>query len=250
MRANAFTWPDGSPRPTSGIDEQLQAEADAVTHFVNVCDRAALALPDDGQWLRSPELIGSFVRTTLFQSPAIKFPHALMRSLVALAQHHGVPTRFLDWSKSALTAAYFACLKVAKGEAPIDGRCAVWAIHQDAIVEFVSSDLRLVKVTAPFESNPNLRAQRGLFSLVECISPPAASRLPDLDTLLRDVVPPEGRPDVPLLYKLTLPHSQCAFLLSLLNDANVNAATIFPSYDGAVEAIREQRFYPKTVPGP
>jgi hypothetical protein len=251
MRPKAFVRPDGSPRPVTTIDEQLKAEGDALAAFINICDRAALQLPDDGQWFRSPELITKLVGSP-FGYPTtggVHFPFPLLRSLFALAQHHGVPTRLLDWSKSGLTAAYFACQKVAKAQRPSGGRCAFWAVHQDAVEEVVRPDLRLVKVTAPFDTNPNLRAQRGLFSLVEYKTPPPDHHLPDLDAVLRNVAPPPGKPDVPLMYKITMPHSQCAFLMSLLNDANVNAATVFPGYDGAVEAVREQMFYPKTVPG-
>lgn len=250
MRENAFRLRDGSPRSVSSVDEQLQAEGDAVTEFVNVCDRAGLPLPEDGQWLRSPELIGSFISTGLFRPRPFPFP--LVRSLYALAQHHGVPTRLLDWTKSPLVAAYFACEEVAKNAALLDagGRCAVWAAHQDIITALQHNDFRVVKVTAPFESNPNLRAQRGLFSLIEHKTQPTDFRLPHLDDLVRDIPVAAGGADVPLIIKMTIPLKQCSFLLQLLDDANVNAATVFPGYDGAVEAVRERQFHAKSVPGP
>jgi hypothetical protein len=45
-------------------------------------------------------------------------------SWLALMQHHGVPTRLLDWTRSPYVAAYFAMEQT-------EGRSAVWAIDLD-----------------------------------------------------------------------------------------------------------------------
>src|SRR5258706_15834056 len=45
--------------------------------------------------------------------------------LMALAQHYGVPTRFLDWTRKAAVAAYFGALEPTKPAAEL----AVWGIN-------------------------------------------------------------------------------------------------------------------------
>jgi hypothetical protein len=58
------------------------------------------------------------------------------------------------------------------GQTPSDGRLVVWALRQLAF-HYIDDAWRRKKfqptldvVEAPFDGNPNLRAQRGLFTLV------------------------------------------------------------------------------------
>src|SRR5262249_5518333 len=54
----------------------------------------------------------------------------MRHSIAALAQHHGVPTRLLDWSYDARKAAYFACQAVPEDcLSRDDKRIAVFALN-------------------------------------------------------------------------------------------------------------------------
>jgi len=81
-----------------------------------------------------------------------------LSSWFALMQHHGPPTRFLDWTKSPYVAAYFALQEEAERE---EKRSAVWA----------TSKLLLTSV-----GRTTAWPERGIdFSFLPAISPSEAS---------------------------------------------------------------------------
>ncbi len=54
---------------------------------------------------------------------------------LAIAQHHGMPTRLLDWTGSALAALWFAVEKSAEGDVP----GAVWMLTYE-MDDFLTAD--------------------------------------------------------------------------------------------------------------
>ncbi|MCS6178927.1 FRG domain-containing protein [Shewanella baltica] len=68
----------------------------------------------DGSYYDEAKLLKEFVR----QHPEARDKHANTFELLTYAQHYGLPTRLLDWTKNLLVAIFFAC-KV-KPDTPTD----------------------------------------------------------------------------------------------------------------------------------
>lgn len=242
-------------RPQAKHADQLRAEAMIVQAFVEELDRQGVPPPTEAahQWRDTFEVFGRLIA----DPHGDDWPPKDTAPLFGVAQHHGIPTRLLDWTERPLVAAYFAALYGAQGlvdgQFPAQEEIAVWALNWkdgEALFtlleeETVYPNFRIVR--PPRSTNRNLFAQAGAFSLVVTrgLSPDASPEVPPLDKLI-GARPPEAWDRIserPVLRKLTLPISEAGKLLRLLNDDHVSATHLFPGIDGVARGLSERRYW-------
>lgn len=227
---------------------QCQSEYELARRFFRIGDVQGLPLPGD-----NPELRARMIESNKFDKTQPWPPRAL-EWLIAIAQHYGVPTRFVDWTRKPLIAAWFAAEEAARqyGEKeeerdalPIaereqfkmpEGRFIIWALHRKSEVLKQTG----WEVTgAPRAVVPNLHLQSGLFTFRR-----VAHNELDCDkdaTPLCEAILKSGG-DQSTLRAVSVPWSQAGRTLTLLRDRFVQAATVYAGYEGVAKSVKEPRW--------
>lgn len=241
-------WVEGDPDEF----DQIICEFLVLRDFFECADNCGLPIPEDAQTLRrclQHRLVMPEGLMELSEEFSVWIPGKLL-SLAGLAQHYGLPTRLLDWTHDPFVAAYFAAKSVltrSEEDALAKASLVVWGLRVSALYEWqeqkgdtIRNAYPLQIVTAPAALNPNLHAQRGLFTSwavrdfkQDIDRRPLNQRLAD-EKDFQEIL--GGKP---AFVRVRLPHSQARGLLQHLIRLGVTAGRLFPGFKGAADAVRD-----------
>ncbi|MBQ5318465.1 MAG: FRG domain-containing protein [Oscillospiraceae bacterium] len=238
------------------------AEENLILEFYNMANLSKLKVPKIPRFLSRNN--ASF-NTLNFVEKLEKWPLDDSIELMALAQHYGVPTSFIDWTYDFNVALYFAVFGAIK-EANNNGKyisdeIVIWTLPLYKL-DLINSNsfgnkIPLNFVTPSYYDNENLGAQKGILAYWEetlChnekvndtpldkkIETYIYSNYSDLDCIIKTANE--------FMIKFLIPTSECKKIAKYLYNNNYNAAFLFPGYDGVVKSIEEQRMLEKFIIG-
>jgi hypothetical protein len=231
------------------LKRAYEEEYTAVAEFVRRADRMGFVLPGK---------LFPFLNFVRFEKIGLEqwaiFCDSYIET-IALAQHHGVATRLLDFTYDPYTALYFAaqsCFDLNQNSDEPPGHFSLWMI--DAIY-FHIPDSETMMIHTASAGNRYLNAQRALF-----VSLP--SPLPNLETedgkptterldLLNEIVTDNKRiyadgPGYahifPVVVRFDFPAKRSADFIRKLDSRGINLMTLMPNLDNIIrhKKVRDQ----------
>ncbi|MGY2191877.1 FRG domain-containing protein [Pseudomonas pergaminensis] len=231
-RRGAGSFADGSALRAIGTSSahQIFFEMKVLKTFLAGCDNAGLIVPGYNELMKE-----SLVRMS--ESIAIdhsKWPPRELFEVLAVAQHHGVPTRLLDWSRRSYVAAYFAATS-ASYHIYESRNIAVWALDISQSHNWTGIKI----INPPGGTSRNLAAQSGVFTMQQNFNTYEEHYhhipLENVDELYSG----KNEADPHSLIKITLPIECVPLLVTLCSKFGVSGSMMFPGYEGVAKDVNE-----------
>ena len=242
---------------------QKWKEFTVLMKFINASDK-------NGLKINVEESIRRIIDFDSFKLFFDYWPDERLWGNIALAQHYGAPTRFLDWSYDYHVSLYFATkdiindkLQCGINDEENDG--VLWAFNHKLFNNLSNLEydekFKLQFYRAEYNSNPNLNAQKGLFAFFinnrneedndefhQIIINQFKQNDEMNDEIEKDIfykrVHPLKTSDIPdgekIFYKFIIPYDMKQDVLNELIKENYFTDTLFPGYNGISESIKHK----------
>lgn len=250
-----------TPFIRSASELQFKRETYVLLKFLNYCDRIGLRIQVTEKvrrWLHN------FTRYQ-YEMETI-WPEFEFFEIISLAQHYGLPTRALDWSYDYKIALYFAVEDALKKDSE---DCVLWAFNYRLLednygVNKYRYEIPKLEIYRPeYNSNPNLNAQKGLFTFWSCTSEddlldktpfdelvinelientlideydPTKTEYHKIEGYERFIIPE----NIKIFHKFIIPAKLKVKILKELYSEGYTNEFIYPSYRGVVDSIRNE----------
>lgn len=218
----------------STADIQIYNELCILNKFVEYCDNLGIKIPNDSISFRERNLNTNNIDKYLINP--VLWPNEEIFELMAMAQHHSVPTRLLDWTETPYVAMYFAVSSafyryielLEKKEIKGDEKIAIWVLNLE-----VKNLYDFKTLYVPRSSTLNISSQKGLFT----VHPHNGNRgesfvVEGLENVFSIL------PNTPLL-KITLPLNEVINLYNLCEKVGMTSTSLFPNTQGVEKGIKD-----------